>query len=310
MALSRRSFLTGAGGAIAAGSRRMQLTREPAKTRLILLGTAGGPTPKRTRAAPAQVIVAGGAAYVIDCGNGVARQMALAGVPLPSIRHVLITHHHSDHNADYGTLLLLAWSSGLRTRVDTWGPAPLGRITSLFLEMSSPDLAIRESDEGLPPLRPLILPHEIAGPGQLFQEERVRVRCALVNHPPVRPAFAYRFDAPDRSIVISGDTSPSRSLIDLARGADVLVHEALYLPAVDAIAGSGPGAARLKQHLLNSHTPLQEAGRVAAEAGVKTLVLTHFVPAETPAVPDSVWLAGARESFRGKVIVARDLMEV
>jgi len=131
-----------------------------------------------------------------------------------------------------------------------------------------------------------------------------------VNHPLVKPAFAYRFDAPDRSIVISGDTSRSPNLIGLARGADVLVHEVLYLPAVDEIAGSGPDAANLKQHLINSHTSLSEVGKIAAEAGVKSLVLSHFVPAETPEVPDQVWLAGARAHFAGEVIVSKDLMEI
>jgi ribonuclease BN (tRNA processing enzyme) len=310
MNFSRRLFLVGASGAFIARGGRSQSSPPSAKTRLIMLGTAGGPTPKKTRAAPAQVIVAGGSAYVVDCGNGVARQLALARVPLPTIRHVLITHHHSDHNADYGTLLLLAWNSGLKTRVDTWGPAPLGRITGLFFEMSAPDLRVRESDEGKPALRPLVHTHEIARAGPVFEDENVKVRCAVVNHPLVKPAFAYRFDAPDRSIVISGDTSRSPNLINLARGADVLVHEVMYLPAVDEIAGSGPDAAHLKQHLINSHTSLAEVGTIAAEAGVKTLVLSHFVPAETPGVPDQVWLAGAREHFGGEVIVAQDLLEL
>jgi len=310
MKLSRRSFLVCAGGAFAARGGRLQSSPQSAKTRLILLGTAGGPTPKRTRAAPAQVIIAGGSAYVVDCGNGIARQLALARVPLPTIRHVLITHHHSDHNADYGTLLLLAWSSGLKTRIDTWGPAPLRRITGLFFDMSAPDLRVRELDEGKPPLQPLVQPHEIVGAGPVFEDVRVKVRCALVNHPLVKPAFAYRFDAPGRSIVISGDTSRSQNLIDLARGADVLVHEVLYLPAVDEIAGAGPDAANLKQHLINSHTSLSEVGKIAAEAGVKTLVLSHFVPAETPEVPDQVWLAAAKAHFSGEVIVGKDLMEI
>src|SRR4028119_2075884 len=97
--------------------------------RLILLGTGGGPRPRTANSASAQVIFAKETAYVVDCGNGVARQLAFAGVPLPKLRHVFITHHHSDHNADYGNLLLLAWAAGLRTRVDAWGPPPLAATT-------------------------------------------------------------------------------------------------------------------------------------------------------------------------------------
>ena len=96
-----------------------------ARTRLILLGTGGGPRPRRSRSAPAQVIVANETAYVIDCGDGIARQLVLAGIPLTQVRHIFVTHQHSDHNADYGNLILLAWTSGLRTRVDSWGPPPL-----------------------------------------------------------------------------------------------------------------------------------------------------------------------------------------
>ena len=91
-------------------------------TRLILLGTGGGPRPRTTSSGSAQVIVSNNAAYVIDCGDGVARQLAFAGVPLATLRHIFITHQHSDHNADYGNLMWLAWTAGLRTRVDTWGP--------------------------------------------------------------------------------------------------------------------------------------------------------------------------------------------
>ena len=83
------------------------------KTRLILLGTGGGPRPRKANSAPAQVIVVNDTAYVVDCGNGVARQLVFAGVPLATLRHVFITHHHSDHNADYGNLLWLAWTAGL-----------------------------------------------------------------------------------------------------------------------------------------------------------------------------------------------------
>jgi ribonuclease BN (tRNA processing enzyme) len=299
-----------AGGAVALRAVGALPLTQPSKTRLVLLGTAGGPTPKKSRAAPAQVIIADDVAYVVDCGNGVARQLVLAGVPLGSLRHVFLTHHHSDHNADYGTLLLLAWASGLRSRVDTWGPPPLARITELFFEMSAPDLKVREVDEGRPPLPPLVHPHELTANGPVMQDERLKVRCAVVNHPLVERALAYRFDAPDRSIVISGDTTRSANLIELARGADVLVHEARYLPAVDKIAGSDSEASRLKKHLLESHTPIEEVGKIAAEAGVKTLVLSHFVPAETPPVPDEVWLAGAKKHFDGRVIVGKDLMQI
>jgi ribonuclease BN (tRNA processing enzyme) len=122
--------------------------------------------------------------------------------------------------------------------------------------------------------------------GLVMRDDNVRVTCALVDHPPVVPAFAYRFDTADRSIVISGDTNRSENLIKLAQGADVLVHEALYVPAVE------------------------DCGRVATAAGVKTLVLSHLVPADDPTVTEQTWLDAVRPHFKGQIIVARDLMEI
>jgi ribonuclease BN (tRNA processing enzyme) len=281
-----------------------------AKTRLILLGTGGGPRPRKGRLASSQVILAGGAAYVIDCGDGVAAQLARAGVSLTTLRSVFITHHHSDHNADYGNLLLLAWASGLKTRVDTWGPPPLARMTRLFFQMNAYDIKTRVADEGRVPLAPLVRTHELTRDGAVMRDENVRVRCALVDHPPVRPAFAYRFDSRDRSIVISGDTRRSDALVELARGADVLIHEALYAPAVDRLAARVPNAATLKRSIISHHTSAEDAGRVAEAAGVRTLVLSHLVPADDPDVTEQMWADAARSTFKGRVIVGRDLLEI
>ncbi len=314
---SRRGFLGRAaavlGGWIALPAlpprQQAPIRREARGLRLILLGTAGGPTPKVTRSAPAQVILFDSAAFVVDCGNGVARQLRLAGVDLRAIRHVFLTHHHSDHNADYGTLLLLAWGSDLRTPVDTWGPPPLARMTALFLEMSDADIKVRTVDEGRPPLAPLIRPHEIAKDGVVVRHGRLAVSCARVHHPLVPDAFAYRFDSPDRSIVISGDTGPSEALVRLARNADVLVHEVIDLAAIEKrLAGSAEDTTALRRHLRDSHTPLDDVGRIAAEANVKTLVLSHLVPSD--GVADEVWRDGAKAHFKGEIVVGRDLMEI
>jgi ribonuclease BN (tRNA processing enzyme) len=297
----RREFLQHASTLLLASS--FTQTR-PRASRLILLGTAGGPTPKKTRSGPSQIIVVGDRGYVIDCGDGVARQMMIAGV-FRTLRHVFITHHHSDHNADYGNLLLLAWGDNLTTAVDTWGPPPLEKMTRLFFEMSAPDLQVRERDEGRPPLARLVHAHEVRGTGAVMKDDLVTVTCAVVDHPLVPLALAYRFDCPDRSIVCSGDTRRSDALIKLARGADVLVHEVLYLPA----APGAPGSA-LRKHVVDSHTTAEDAGRVATEAGVKTLVLSHFVPAENPPISDDQWLAAARSTFKGEIVVGRDLLEL
>jgi ribonuclease BN (tRNA processing enzyme) len=317
-AFSRRHLLKAASvslAALALGAPRklpaaMATTGSGAHTRhskLILLGTAGGPTPKVDRSAPANAIVVGDDIYVIDCGNGVARQMVKAGLDPGRIRDVFITHQHSDHNADYGNLLLLAWTTDLHTPVNTYGPPPLTRMTRLFLEMDAYDIGIREKDEGRPPLAPLIHPHEITRGGPVMHDANVRVTAARVQHPPVTPAFAFRFDCPDRSIVFSGDTRPSKNLVGLARGADILVHEVIDLAAIDQVVKDEAMATRLRAHLEAAHTPMSEVGQLATEAGVKTLVLNHFVPG-TPPIPDQVWYDAVKPHFAGKLVIGHDLM--
>ena len=307
--MERRAILAGA--AALAGAAWLPIEAPQAdRTRLILLGTGGGPRPRKARSASAQVIVARSTAYVVDCGNGVARQLVLAGVPLDTLRHVFITHHHSDHDADYGNLIWLAWAAGLRTRVDTWGPPPLAKMTRLFFEMNAYDIDTRIANEGRVPLVPLVNVHELSEGGPVMQDERVKVTAAVVHHPPVVPALAYRFDAADRSIVISGDTAPCEGLLKLAQGADVLVHSALYVPALDRLVARVPNAATLKQSIIAHQTSVEDAGRVAQAAGVKTLVLSHLVPAEDPEVTEQMWIDAARVHFRGPVIVGRDLLEI
>ena len=304
--ISRRSFLAGA----VALSARVRLAARQSGTRLILLGTGGGPRPRKASSGSAQVIVSNGVAYVIDCGDGVARQLAFAGVPLPSLRHVFITHQHSDHTADYGNLILLAWTAGLNSRVDTWGPPPLARMTQLFFEMNASDVDMRIANEGRTPLAPLVHVHELREGGAVTSDGNVTVTAALVDHPPVVPAFGYRFDARDRSLVISGDTAPSRNLAKLAAGADVLVHSVMYPPAIDRLVARVPNAAALKASIVAHQTAAEDAGRVAQQAGVKTLVLSHLVPPDDPEVTDAMWREAASRHFRGTVIVGRDLLEV
>jgi ribonuclease BN (tRNA processing enzyme) len=280
------------------------------RTRLILLGTAGGPRPKADRAATSQVIVVSGRLYVVDCGDGVARQLAAAGLRLDNLEKIFITHHHSDHNADYGNLLLLAWASGLKTPVEAYGPPPLERMTGLAFELNAFDIETRTADEKRVPLAPLVRAKDITTGGLVVDDGRVRVRAALVSHPPIEHAFAYRFDTADRSIVISGDTAYSKSLLELARGADVLVHEALYLPGIERTAARVANAPGLLEHIVRSHTTAEDAARLASEAGVKTLVLSHLVPSDDPLVTDEDWLSAARTRFSGEIVVARDLLEI
>jgi ribonuclease BN (tRNA processing enzyme) len=309
----RRAFIRGlvAAAVLApSGRQRSASLAQSERTRLILLGTGGGPRPRKASSGSAQVIVCNNAAYVVDCGDGVARQLVLAGVPLATLRHVFITHQHSDHNADYGNLIWLSWTAGLSTRVDAWGPPPLAKMTKLFFEMNEYDIKTRVRNEGRAPLAPLVHVHEIRAGGAVMSGDGVKVTAALVDHPPVVPSFGYRFDTRDRSIVISGDTSRSDNLVKLARGADVLVHSVMYPPAVERLAARVPTASRLRASILAHQTSAEDAGRVAQAAGVKMLVLSHLVPPDDPDVTDRMWIDAAQTHFRGTVIVGKDLLEI
>ena len=277
------------------------------KSKLVLLGTGGGPTPKIERNAACNAVVVGDATYIIDAGNGVARQLARARLAFNSLRAVGITHHHSDHNADVGTLLHLAWCANLDRPVQTFGPAPWQSMWDSFLDYARRDVQIRIVDEGRPDFASLVSARNVTEPGLVFEDERVRITATWVNHPPIE-ALAYRIDTEDRSYVISGDTTPCDSLVELARGADVLVHEVMHIPSIDPLLQRSNGQ-RLREHLIDSHTASTDVGAVAARAEVGHLVLSHFVPS-APQVPDQVWLQDAQQDFSGPITVGADLMEI
>jgi ribonuclease BN (tRNA processing enzyme) len=281
-------------------------------THLILLGTAGGPSIKKARAQPASALIVNGSVYIIDAGSGVTRQMALAGIAPQALRAVFITHNHSDHVADYGSLLLRAWQSGLKKQVITFGPPPLVSMTRQYLQYMDWDIQLRIKDENRPPFEDLVRAHDITAEGIIFQDANVRVTAVEVTHGAAKPAYAFRFDTADRSIVFSGDTSKNANLVKLATGADILVHEVLNVEAVDAmVAATDPGNTALRRHIIEAHTSMEDVGKVAAEAGVKKLVLNHFLPTGQAAFDKpELWIEGVRKNYKGEIVVGEDLMEI
>lgn len=314
MKCSRRQFVSGAIALAGSSSfiARLARARDWKATRIILLGTKGGPTlaTQTSRNNPATLILINDVPYVIDCGYGVSRQLIKAGVSLNRLRYIFITHHHSDHNLEYGPLLYNAWQSSKSNKIDAYGPFGLKKLTNDFFEYQEFDIETRIADEGVSDPRKVITVHEFDRDGVVMQNEDVKVTSLRVRHPPITQSYAYRFDAHDRSIVISGDTAYAPELAEFAKGADTLVHEVMYLPAIEKLIRQNPEAKRLREHLLAAHTSTEDVGRVAAAAGVKTLVLTHFVPGDDPTITDAQWMEGVRQKFKGKIVVGRDLMEI
>jgi ribonuclease BN (tRNA processing enzyme) len=308
--IDRRDVLKLAlGSAAALTSPALAQTPANPRTRIVFLGTKGGPRVDVGPSNPANLVVINGTPIVIDCGMGVSRQLASAGVPLASVKYIFIGHHHSDHNLEYGNLVYNAWVAGLSTPIHSFGPKGMEAMTRTYWELNKFDVETRIEDEGRPDPRKLLIAQDITDDGVALQTADVKVTAFRTPHPPIMDNFAYKFETPDGVIVFSSDTAYNPKLAEFAKGADVLVHEALYVPWVDRLVARVKNGATLKKHLLESHTAVEDVGKIAASAGVKVLVLSHLVPGDLD-VTDETWTEGAKKNFSGRIIVARDLMQL
>jgi ribonuclease BN (tRNA processing enzyme) len=297
-----------AAGALTAPAALAQPTKP--RTKIVFLGTKGGPAVGGGASNPANLVMVNDTPFVIDCGIGVSRQLVNAGVPIASVKYIFITHHHSDHNLEYGNLFYNAWAVGLTTPIHSFGPKGIEAMTRTYWELNRFDVETRIEDEGRPDPRPLLIPKDITEDGVVLQTADTQVTAFRTPHPPIVDNFTYKFETPDGSIVFSSDTAYNPKLAEFAAGADVLVHEALYVPAVDRIVVKSKNGATLKKHLMESHTSAEDVGRIAAAAGVKVLVLSHLVPADDPLVSDENWVEEVRKNFSGRIVVAKDLMQL
>lgn len=273
-----------------------------------LLGSKGGPRLSADRVGPSQLVRAAQQVLLVDAGEGVVHQLLRAGVDPAEIRDVFVTHLHCDHTVALGNVLMANWVSGGNRPITVHGPAPIGAMVHHLLAAHAYDIDIRVADEGRVDLRELVRVRELDGTQPPFAVGEVTVRATAVAHAPVEPALAYRFDAAGGSVVVSGDTAPCDALVELARGADVLVHEVIH---PEYVVPQDPDRANtdwtaLRRHLLTSHTSVHDVGGIARRAGVGTLVLSHLVPADR--VPEDEWLGPVRRSFDGEVLLGRDLL--
>jgi ribonuclease BN (tRNA processing enzyme) len=284
---------------------------KPKRTRWIVLGSKGGPRVTTGRSNPANVLLVDDVPYIIDCGIGITKRLVEANVSLPNLRYVFVTHLHSDHVLEFGNMIDAAWSVGLNHEVEAFGPVGLQALAQAYWESNRADIEIRIPDEGKPDPRKLLVVKDITEPGPVMSNDKVKVTAFRTPHPPILERnYAYKFETPDGVIVYACDTAYNPELAKFAAGADLLIHEALYLPAVDSMTSRIKNASTLKEHLLASHTSTEDVGRVAKAAGVKKLVMSHLVPGDDPGITDEMWTEGARKYFDGPIVVARDLMEI
>ena len=269
---------------------------------VITLGT-GGPNPDPLRQGPATAVTVGDRLFLFDAGSGVERQLRAAGLPISGPTALFITHLHSDHTLGLADLILTSWVMR-RTRPFTiYGPRGTAAMVRHLTEAYAEDIRIRTDG----------LEHEVPGgwrvtvreirPGIVFDSGGVKVRAVPVPHGSWREAYAYRVDAPGRSVLISGDTRPSDSIAAAAVGVDVLVHE--VYPSTRSAPESRPGGDDWPAYLRSFHTSGEELGAIAVKAHPGLLVLTHVV---RMGAPDSEVVAGVRRGgYAGPLVVAKDL---
>ena len=203
-------------------------------------------------------------------------------------------------------MLSTAWANGLATTVDVYGPPGLNALINGYWDSNRFDIETRIADESRVDLRKLVAAHEY-NPGVVLDTPDVKVTALRNLHPPIIESFALKFEFGGKIVVFSGDTTYFPPLAEFARGADYLIHEVMYGPAIEAYVKRMGNAATLLEHAKASHTLAEDVGRIATASGVKTLVLNHFVPYN---VAPEKWTEAARTTFAGNIVVGKDMLEL
>lgn len=329
----RRTVLRGLVG-LATVATMPTLAADPARAasgsmQAILLGTQGGPNFNLTRGETASVVVIDDRLYLVDCGYGALGALVRAKLNYRNVGHVFLTHLHDDHTADLVSLMGHQWTGGRVTATLVHGPAGTQRLVAAAIRYNEVNEQVRLVDEARSArIAKLFSAKEIAAsatPQRIFSDGDLTVSAVENTHYPMEArrrmpqrSLSLRFDARGRSIVFSGDTAWSQNLVQLSRGADVLVCEAMHVEATrrsfDERVKAGAYADNpegIWAHIVAAHTPLDVAGRMAREAGVRTLVLNHLIPGGwNPELDDDFYRGEAAREFKGEIVVGRDGMEI
>src|SRR5215472_3524397 len=283
-----------------------QTNTSPSKveTRLITLGTVAGPPPRPHRAQFSNLLIVNDTLYVLDTGDGVSRRIAKAGFNVRDVGTIFITHHHDDHTAGLGTLMSAAWDNQRTKPINV-----------------SAEIRIADGGRTIP-IEQLFFGHDV-GPGVIYQDANIKVTTIENTHfafhkgaaAGKHKSYSYRFDTPGRVIVFTSDTGPFDGLVDLARGADLLVSEANSIEQrMQDLVRSGQWQvmtaeeqARIRRQMAEGHLSTEDVGMIAARAAVKTVVLSHLT---WKADDDySTWADEVKKHFSGPVLIAKDLKE-
>lgn len=289
----------------------------------ITLGTMGGPVASGDRAQPANALVHNGRVYLVDAGDGVVQQLARAGIQLPAVKAVFLSHLHADHTGGLSAVLSLRNQIDIRERLIVYGPPGTRELVSGMIASMQPAARVGYGIAGQPwsPPADTVTVVELAD-GESIAIDGMTVSVAQNSHYDFAPgsiedrnykSLSLRFNLPGRSVVYTGDTGPSAAVEALAKGADLLVSEMIDMAGTLAVVARNspnmPPAAKqkLEQHLSTHHLTPDAVGQLAATAGVKALVLTHFAAGTPDRARTGDYVARIRAHFRGPITIANDL---
>jgi ribonuclease BN (tRNA processing enzyme) len=322
MKLPRRKFLhlAAAAAALPVLPCVTRAQNEQSKTRLITLGTGAGPFPRPHQAQSSNLLIVNGVHYIIDAGDGVARRLAKARIDLRDIGTVFITHHHDDHTGGLGMLMSAAWDQSRIKPINVYGPPPTEAFVKAIVQLFNISAEIRIADGNVSvPITEVFFGHDV-GSGVVYQDANIKVTAAENSHYQYtrtnigkHKSYAYRFESLDRVVVFTGDTGPSDAVTELAKGADFLVAPASSFKdrmqsLIDTGAWKAMTPAEQERVLAQAkrNISLEDIGKMATRANVKTVVLSHSI---ARADGGDLWAAEVKEHFSGQVLLAKDLME-
>lgn len=296
------------------------------EVQVVTLGTGGGPSLRVERAQTSNAVVVGQDVYLVDTADGVLRQLRAAKIQIERIKAIFITHHHFDHNAGLGPLLAHRWLVGNHSALPVLGP-PLTSQMVKYLTRAYRAVELAPITIGGPQSPPIAstvnvreFPANPIEPVVVYRDENVTVSTVLNDHyhftagseaQKASRSYAFRFEAPGRTVVFTGDTGPSARVEKLARNADVLVSEVIDLPRIEASLRGSPRDGfpidELIEHLRQDHLSPTQVGELAARASVKMIVLSHIVPGWDGETDLSGYTRGIDTHFNGPVRLAKDL---